>query len=79
MQPEAHSIENVQNSREVWLSFTACKRTMNVRPRKPRFLRKFRNIVQTGGCGNGVTNPGDIRLLKRLIYAVGCSVPLVRL
>ena len=47
----------------------ACKRTMNARPRKPRFLRKVRDIVQAGGGANGVTNFGDIRLLERLIYA----------
>ena len=66
MQPEAHRIENIQNSREVWLFWIACKRTMNARPRKPRFLRKVRDIVQTGGGANGVTNFGDIRLLQGL-------------
>ena len=57
----------------------ACKRTMNARPRKPRFLRKVRDIVQTGGGGNGVTNFGDIRLLKRSIYAIGSGLPAARL
>ena len=52
---------------------------MNARPRKPRFLRKVRDIVQAGGGANGVTNFGDIRLLKRLIYAIGSGLPAARL
>jgi hypothetical protein len=79
MQPEAHRIENIKNSREVWFSCIACKTTIKARPRKPRFLRKVRDIVQTGGGGNGVTNFGDVRLLKRLVYAIGSGLPLVRL
>jgi hypothetical protein len=71
MQPEAHCVENIKNSREVWLYWITCKRTMNARPRKPRFLRKVRDIVQTGGGANGVTNFSDIRLLERLIYEIG--------
>jgi hypothetical protein len=71
MQPEAHRIENIKNSREVWFYWIACKRTMNARPRKPRFLCKVRDIIQAGGGADGVTNFGDIRLLKRLIYPIG--------
>jgi hypothetical protein len=44
---------------------------MNTRPRKPRFLSEIRNIVKPGGHANGVTDFGDIRLLKRSIYAIG--------
>ena len=69
MQLEAHRVENIKNSREVWLYWITCKRTMDARPRKPGFQRKVRDIVQAGGGANGVTNFGDIRLLKRLIYA----------
>jgi hypothetical protein len=43
---------------------------MNARPRKPRFLRKIRDIVQMGGGGYGMTNFDDIRLLERLIYEI---------
>ena len=75
MQPEAHCVENIKNSREVWLFRITCKRSINARPRKPRFLRKVRDVVQTGGGGNGVTNFGDIRLLKRSIYAIGSGLP----
>jgi hypothetical protein len=32
-----------------------------------------------GGGANGVTNFGDIRLLKRLIYAIGSGLPLAQL
>ena len=71
MQPEAHRIENIKNSREVWFYWIACKRSMNTRPRNPRFLCKVRDIEKTGGSANGVTDFGDIRLLKRLIYAIG--------
>ena len=71
MQLEAHCVENIKYSREVGLYWIACKRTMKARPRKPRFLRKVRDIVKTGGSANGVTDFGDIRLLKRLIYAIG--------
>jgi hypothetical protein len=53
MQLEAHCVENIQNSREVWFFWITGKRTMKARPRKPRFLRKVRDIVQTGG---GVVN-----------------------
>ena len=67
MQLEAHCVENIKNSREVWLYWITCKRTMDARPRKPGFLRKVRNIVQTGGGANGVTNLGDILLLERSI------------
>jgi hypothetical protein len=49
MQLEAHRIE-------VWFYWIACKRTMNARPRKPRFLSKVRNIVKPGGRANGVTD-----------------------
>jgi len=71
MQLKAHCVENIKNSREVWLYWITCKRTMNARPRKPRFLRKVRDIVQTGGGANGMTNFGYIRLLERLIYEIG--------
>ena len=73
MQPEAHRVENTENSREVWFFWIACKRTMNARPRKPRFLRKVRDIVQSGGGANGVTNFGDIRLRERSIYESAAS------
>ena len=79
VQLEAHRIENIKNSREVWFEWIACKRTMNARPRKPRFLRKVRHIVQTGGSANGMTNFGDIRLLERLIYEIGSRLSLARL
>jgi hypothetical protein len=79
MQLKTHCVENIQNSCEVGLFWITCKCTMNARPRKPRFPRKVRNIVQMGGGGNGVTNFGDVRLLKRLIYAIGSGLPLVRL
>ena len=74
MQLEAHCVENIKNSREVWLYWITCKRTMDARPRKPGFLRKVRNIVQTGGGANGMTNFCDIRLLKRLIYELGSGL-----
>ena len=32
---------------------------MKARPREPRFLRKVRDIVKTGGRANGMTNFGD--------------------
>jgi hypothetical protein len=79
MQPQAHRVENAQDSREVGLLLITCKRAMNARPRKPRFPRKVRNIVQMGGGGNGVTNFGDVRLLKRLIYAIGSFLPAAQL
>jgi hypothetical protein len=79
MQSEAHCVENIQDSREVWFFWIARKRTMNARPRKPRFLRKVRDIVQMGGGTNGVTNFGDIRLCEGSIYAIGSGLPLVRL
>ena len=79
MQPEAHRIENIKNSREVWLYWIACKRTMNARPRKPRLLREVRNIVQTGGGANGMTNSGDIRFLERFIYEIGSRLSGARL
>jgi hypothetical protein len=79
MQPEAHRIENIKNSREVWLFWTAFKRTINARPRKPRFLRKARDIVQMGGGGYGVTNFDDIRLCESSIYAIGSGLPAARL
>ncbi len=68
MQPEPHRIENIKNSREVWFYWITCKRTMNARPRKPRSLRQVRDIVQTGGGADGVTNFGDIRLLARDVF-----------
>ena len=71
MQLEAHCVENIKYSREVGLYWIACKRTINTLPRKPRFLRKVRDIVQSGGGGNGVTNFGDIRVLECLIYQIG--------
>jgi hypothetical protein len=79
MQLEAHRIENIKNGREVWLYWIACKRTMKARPRKPGFLRKVRDIVKTGGSANGMTNFGDIRLLKRSIYPIGRGLPGARL
>ena len=79
MQLEAHCVENIQNSCELWLFWIACKRTMKALPRKPRFLRKVRNVVQAGGGANGMTNFGDIRLLKRLIYEIGSRLPGARL
>jgi hypothetical protein len=66
MQPKAHCVENLQNRREVGLYWT-CKGTMKARPRKPRFLRKVRDVVQMDGGAYGVTNFDHIRLLKRLI------------
>jgi hypothetical protein len=78
LQPETHRIEHIENSREVWPSWIARKGTMNGRPRNPRYLRKVRDIVQTGRGCNGVTNFGDIRLLKGLIYAIGCGLPLAQ-
>ena len=71
MQLEAHRIENIKNSREVWLYWIACKRTMNARPRKPRFLRKVRDIVKASGGANGMANSGDIRFLECFIYKIG--------
>jgi hypothetical protein len=71
MQPEAHRVENTENSCEVWLLWIARKRTINALPREPRLLRKVRDIVQSGGGGNGATNFNDIRLLQRLIYEIG--------
>ena len=71
MQLEAHCVENIKNSREVWLYWIARKRTMKARPRKPRFLRKVGNIVKTGGPANGMTYFGDIRFLERFIYEIG--------
>ena len=65
--------ENVKNARFGF--FDHLQTHMNARPRKPRFLRKVRDIVQTGGGGNGVTNFGDIRLLKRSIYTIGSGLP----
>jgi hypothetical protein len=64
---------------EVWLFWITYKRTINARPRKPGFLRKVRDIVKTGGGGNGATNFGDIRLCERSIYAIGSSLPFVRI
>jgi hypothetical protein len=34
--------------------------------------------MQMGGGANGVTNFGDIRRLKGLIYAIGCGLPLAQ-
>ena len=34
--------------------------------------------MQMGGGANGVTNFGDIRLLKGLIYAIGCGLALAQ-
>jgi len=79
MQLEAHCVENIKNSREVWLYWIACKRTMDARPRKPGFQRQVRDIVQAGGGTNGVTNFGDIRLLERLIYEIGSRLSGIRL
>jgi len=79
MQLEAHCVENIKNSREVWLYWIACKRTMDARPRKPGFQRQVRDIVQAGGGTNGVTNFGDIRLLERLIYEIGSRLSGARL
>jgi hypothetical protein len=79
MQPEAHRVQNIQDSRKVRLFWITCKRTMNAGPRKPRFLRKVRDIVQMDGGANGVTNFGDIRLCESSIYAIGSGLPLVRL
>ena len=36
MQPEAHRVENTENSCEVWLLWIARKRTVNALPREPR-------------------------------------------
>ena|SRR5215216_1184453 len=52
---------------------------MDARPRKPRFLRKVRDIVKTGGSANGMTNFGDIRFLERLIYEIGSRLSGARL
>jgi hypothetical protein len=52
---------------------------MNARPRKPRFLRKVRDIVETVTAANGVTNFGDIRLRERSIYAIGSGLSGTRL
>ena len=71
MQLKAHRIENIKNSREVWFYWIACKCAMKARPRKPRFLRKVRNIVKTGRSANGMANSGDIRFLERFIYKIG--------
>ena len=79
MQLEGHCVENIKNSREVWLYWIACKRTMNARPRKPRLLREVRNIVKTGGSANGMTNSGDIRFLERFIYKIGSRLSGARL
>ena len=79
MQLEAHCVENIKNSREVWLYWITCKRTMNARPRKPGYQRKVRDIVQAGGSANGMTNFSDIRLLERLIYEIGSGLPAARL
>ena len=62
-----HRVKNTENSCELWLWSIICERPINVLPRKPGFLRKIRDIVQSGGGGNGVTNFGEIRLLERLI------------
>ena len=66
-----HRVKNTENSYEIWLWSIICERPINVLPRKPGFLRKIRDIVQSGGGGNGVTNFGDIRLLERLIFETG--------
>jgi hypothetical protein len=79
MQLEAHCIENIKNSREVWLYWITRKRTMKARPRKPRFPRKVRDIVKTGRSANGMTNFGDIRLLEGLIYEIGSRLSGARL
>ena len=79
MQPEAHRIENIKNSREVWFSCIACKTTIKARPRKPRFLRKVRDIVKASGGANGITNFGDVRFLERLIYEIGSRLSGVQL
>lgn len=79
MQPEAHRVHNAQNSREVWMLWTARKRTINARPLNPRSVRKVRDVVQTGGGANGAANFGDVRRLKRLIDAVRSSLAAVRL
>src|SRR6478672_1741828 len=79
MQLEAHCVENIKYSREVGLYWIARKRTMKARPRKPRFLRKVRDIVKTGGSANGMTNFCEIRLLERLIYEIGSGLPAARL
>ena len=79
MQLEAHRIETIKNGREVGLYWIARKRTMKARPRKPRFLRKVRDIVKTGSSANGMTNFGDIRFLERLIYEIGSGLPAARL
>jgi hypothetical protein len=34
--------------------------------------------MQMGGGANGVTNFGDIRRLKGLIYAIRCGLPLAQ-
>ena len=34
--------------------------------------------MQMGGGANGVTNSGHVRLLKGLIYAIGCGLPLTQ-
>ena len=60
MQLEAHRIENIKNGREVWFYWIACKCPVKARPRKPRFLRKVRDIVQAGGGANSVTDFGNI-------------------
>ena len=60
-----------------WFYWMACKRTMKARPRKPRFPCKVKDMVQAGGGANGVTDFGDIRLLKRSIYAIGSGLPWV--
>lgn len=74
MQLKSHSIENIKNSREIWLYWIASKRAMKARPSEPRFLRKVGDIVKTGGSTNGVTNFRDIRLLQRVVYKIGSGL-----
>ena len=56
MQPEAHCVDNIKNSREVWFYWIACERPMNARPRKPGFQRKVRDIEKTGGSADALVN-----------------------
>ena len=70
MQPEAHCVQNAQNGFEVWMLWTACKGAINALPFNSRFVRNVRDVVQTGGGANGLTNFGDVQRLKCTIDAI---------
>jgi hypothetical protein len=57
-------------------------KSIKVAPKTARFdvplvLTSSADIARPGGGGNGMTNFGDIRFLKRLIYAIGSGLPVL--